>query len=173
MAFSRVLLKAILFSKFRSVLSKLNFSNNGNWIHDLLFHAKRKNNCFASLQSLLYRTMENIKKVQKKTHDQEGTDLIEKTFKYCHLSLFCWQYQMQQLPMDLWWTLFHKNHNDSYLMVLVILNKSIKVFIVLCFIKWTLKSWLIYTIIYCVNRLVLFFSTRLFFQHLVQVWSNL
>ena len=36
-----------------------------------------------------------------------------------------WQYQIEQLPMDLWGTLFHCNHIDFYLTVLVILNKSL------------------------------------------------
>ena len=32
-----------------------------------------------------------------------------------------------KVPMDLWGTLFHNNHIDFYLVVLVILNKSLRV----------------------------------------------
>ena len=37
---------------------------------------------------------------------------------------FWWQYQMEQLPMDFRGTLFHSNHIDFYLMVLVISQVS-------------------------------------------------
>ena len=58
-----------------------------------------------------------------------------------------WQYQTKLLPMDLWRALFHNNHIDFYLMVLVILSKSLRGGYCTKGVVIALRGWLLYHIL--------------------------
>ena len=82
-----------------------------------------------------------------------------------------WQYQTEQLPMDLWEFLFHNNHIDFYLVILAILKKSLRGGCYSIFQQMDLE--LLIHLYHCVNRPFLFFSAHLFFKQLSQVSGNL